>query len=123
MSENPPRSISISRFVFLSSLLFAIASPVFANELGDEPVAALSDQAAEPALDMAPDLSAIEDLEHQMDQELTADVNRLLDSIVADRTDQQMRWLAEHYFDRATIGGRVSPDASPVVLASPANQR
>jgi hypothetical protein len=104
-------------------LAFAVASPVFANESGNAPLAGLSDQTVESASDVAPDLSAIEDLEHRMDQELTADVNRILDSIVENRTDQQVRWLADHYFDSAIVGGRVEPDTSPVALTSPANQR
>ena len=66
MSENPPRSISMSLCVLLASLVFAIAPPVFAKESGDEPVAAPSDLAPEPASDVAPDLSAIKDLERQM---------------------------------------------------------
>jgi hypothetical protein len=99
--------------VLLASLAFAIASPVFANEPGDEP--------AEAPSDMAADLSAIENLERQMDRALTADVSRLLDGIVSDRTDQQMRRLEQHYFGGAAAGGRVSPDAEPVALISPAS--
>jgi hypothetical protein len=113
----------MSLCVLLSSFVFAIASPGFANEPGDEPVAALSDLAPEPALDVAQDLLAIEDLERQMDQELTADVSRMLDSIVTDLTAQQVRWLAQHYFDTAATGGRAPSGASPVALASPANSR
>ena len=123
MSENPPRSISASLCVLFASLVFAIAPPAFANEPGDEPVVAPSDLAPEPALDVAPDLSAIEDLERQMNRELTADVSRMLDAIVSDRVAQQVRWLAEHYFDGAAAGGRVSPGASPVALVSPASPR
>jgi hypothetical protein len=113
----------MSLCVLLSSLVFAIASPGFANEPDDEPAAALADLAPEPALDAAQDLFAIEDLERQMDLELTADVSRMLDSIVADLTAQQVRWLAQHYFDGAATGGHVSPGASPVALVSPANSR
>jgi hypothetical protein len=113
----------MSLCVLLSSLLFAIAPPAFANESGDEPVVARSDLAPEPALDVAPDLSALEDLERQMNRELTADVSRMLDAIVADRVAQQARWLAQHYFDGAAVGGRVSPGASPVALVSPASPR
>jgi hypothetical protein len=109
--------------VLLASLVFAIALPVFANEPGDEPVAALSNLAPELALDVAPDLSVIEGFERQMDRELTADVNRMLDAIVADRVAQQARWLAQHYFDGAAAGGRASPGASPVALVSPASPR
>ncbi len=111
MFESPLRSISMYLCVLLASLVFAIASPVFADEPGDEPVAALSDLAPEPALDMAADLSAIENLERQMDRALMTDVSRMLDGIVSDRTDQQMRRLEQRYFDAATAGGRVSPDA------------
>jgi hypothetical protein len=142
-------------YVLLAPLVLTIAAPVFANEPGDEPLAALSDLAPEPGLDVtrepglgvaqepgsdlapepgldvmrepglgvAPDLSAVEDLERQIDQELTADVSRILDAIVADRTAQQMHWLAQHYFDAAAAGGRVSPGAPPVALISPTNQR
>jgi hypothetical protein len=125
--------------VLLAPLVLAIAAPVFANEPGGEPLAALSDRAPEPGLDLAPepglgvtrepgldvapDLSAVKDLERQIDQELTADVSHLLDAIVADRTAQQMHWLAQHYFDAAAAGGRVSPGAPPPALVSPANQR
>ncbi len=125
--------------VLLAPLVLTIAAPIFANEPGDEPLAALADLTPEPGLDLAPesglgvtrepgldvtrDLSAVEDLEHQMDQKLTADVSRILDAIVADRTAQQMHWLAQHYFDAAAAGGRVSPGAPPVALISPANQR
>ena len=123
MSESPLRSISMYLCVLLASLVFAIASPVFANEPGDEPAAAPSDLMSEPALDTAADLSAIENLERQVDRALMADVSRMLDGIVADRTDQQMRWLEQHYFDGATAGGRVSPDAAPVALVSPASSR
>jgi hypothetical protein len=123
MSESPLRSISMYLCVLLASLVFAIASPAFADEPGDEPVAALSDLAPEPALDRAADLSAIENLERQMDRALMTDVSRMLDGIVSDRTDQQMRWLEQHYFDGATAGGRVSPGAAPVALVSPANSR
>jgi hypothetical protein len=111
----------MSLCVLLASLVLAIASPVFASEPGDEPVAAPSDLAQEPALDVAPDLSVIEDLERQMDQVLTTDVSRMLDAIVADRTAQQMRWLAQHYFDGAAAGDRVSPGAPPVAVVSPAS--
>jgi hypothetical protein len=123
MSENPPRSNSMPLCVLLASLVFAIALPVFANEPGDEPVAALSNLAPEPALDVAPDLSVIEGFERQMDRELTADVNRMLDAVVADRVAQQVRWLAQHYFDGVAAGGRASPGASPVALVSPASPR
>jgi hypothetical protein len=141
MSESPPRSISMSLFVLLSplALVSAIAAPVFANEPGDEPVAALSDPAPEPGLDVtrepgldlapepgldvAPNLSVVEDLERQMDRELTADVSRILDAIVAGQTAQQIHWLEQHYFDGAAAGGRVSPGAPPLALVSPANQR
>jgi len=163
MSESPLRSIAMPLYVLLAPLVLTIAAPVFANEPGDEPLAALSDLALEtelgvtletglgvaqepgsdlapelglgvtpetelgvtrePGLDVAPDLSAVEDLERQIDQELTADVSRILDAIVADRTAQQMHWLAQHYFDAAAAGGRVSPGAPPVALISPANQR
>jgi hypothetical protein len=141
MSESPPRSISMSLFVLLSplALVSAIAAPVFANEPGDEPVAALSDPAPEPGLDVAREpgldvtrepgldvalnLSVVEDLERQMDRELTADVSRILDAIVAGQTAQQIHWLEQHYFDGAAAGGRVSPGAPPLALVSPANQR
>jgi hypothetical protein len=113
----------MSLCVLLASLVFATAPPAFANESGDEAVVARSDLAPEPALDAAPDLSALEDLERQMNWELTVDVSRMLDAIVADRVAQQVRWLAEHYFDGAAAGGRVSPGASPVSLVSPANSR
>jgi hypothetical protein len=46
-----------------------------------------------------------------------------LDAIVADQTAQQVRWLAQHYFDGAAAGGRASPGASPVALVSPASPR
>jgi hypothetical protein len=149
VSESPPRSISMSLCVLLSplALVLAIAAPVFANEPGDEPVAALSDPAPEPGLDVtrepgldvapepgldvapepgldvAPNLSVVEDLERQMDRELTADVSRILDAIVAGQTAQQIHWLEQHYFDGAAAGGRVSPGAPPLALVSPANQR
>jgi hypothetical protein len=97
--------------VLLSPLVLAIASPVFANEPGDEPTAAPSD------------LSAIENFERQIDRVLTANVSRMLDGIVSDRTDQQMRRLEQHYFDAATAGGRVSPDTEPVAQVSPASSR
>jgi hypothetical protein len=119
MFERPPRSIPVPQFVLLASLVFAIAPPAFANEPGDESVAAQSDLASEPALDVAPDPSAIEDLQRQLDEELTADVSRVLDAIVADRTAQQMRWLEQHYFDGAAAGDRVSP----VSLVSPDSPR
>jgi hypothetical protein len=106
-----------------ASLVFAIAPPAFANESGDEPVVAQSYLSPEPALDVVPNLSAIEDFERQMNRELTADVSRMLDAIVADRVAQQVRWLAQHYFDGAAAGGRVSPGASPVALVSPASPR
>ncbi len=147
MSESPLRSIAMPLYVLLAPLVLTLAAPVFANEPGDEPLAALSDLAPEtelgvtrepglgvtpetglsvtrePGLDVAPDLSAVEELERQIDQELTADVSRILDAIVADRTAQQMHWLAQHYFDAAAAGGRVSPGAPPVSMISPANQR
>ena len=123
MSESPLPSISMPLCVLLSSLAFAIASPVFADEARDEAVAALSDPAPESASDVASDLSAIDDFERRMDRELTAEVSRMLDAIVADRTDQQMRWIAQHYFDGAADGDRASPGASPVAVASPANSR
>jgi hypothetical protein len=110
-------------FVLLSSLAFAIASPVFADEARDESVEALSDLAPESASDVASDLSVVEDFERQMDRALTAEVSRMLDAIVADRTDQQMRWLAQRYFDGTAGGDRASPGASPVAVVSPANSR
>jgi len=121
MSESPLRSILMYLCVLLSPLGLAIASPVFANEPGDEPAAAPSDLVSKPALDTAADLSAVENLERQMDRALTADMSRMLDGIVSDRTDQQMRRLEQRYFDAATAGGRVSPDAEPVALVSPAS--
>jgi hypothetical protein len=123
MSESSPRLISMPLCVLLASLVFAIAPPAFANESGDEPVAALSDLAPESALDVARDLLAIEDFERQIDEELMADVSRTLDAIVADRTAQQVRLLAQHYFDGTAAGGRVSPGASPVALVLPASPR
>jgi hypothetical protein len=109
--------------VLLSALAIAIASPVFADEARDESAAALSDLVPESASDVAADLAAIEDFERQMDRELTAEVGRMLDAIVANRTDQQMRWLAQHYFDGAAAAGRVSRGASPVAVVPPANSR
>jgi len=123
MSGTPPGSISMFLCVLLSSWAFAMASPAFANEPGDNPVTALSDPAREPAQDVAADLSAIEDFERRMDRQLTADVSQLLDAIVADRTAQQVRWLVQHYFDAAAVDRRVSPGASPVALVSPASPR
>jgi len=122
MSESPLRSISMHLCVLLAPLVFAIASPVFADEPGYGPAAA-ADPVAEPALDPAADLSAIEDLERQMTRALTADVGRMLDGIVSNRTDRQMRWLEQHFFDGTTADGRVSTDAEPVALVSPANSR
>jgi len=107
--------------VLLASLAFATASPVFANDPSDEPAEAPPDLVSEAALDISVDLSAIENLERQMDRALTADVGRMLDGIVSDRTDQQMRRLEQHYFDGATASGRVSPDEEPVALNSPAS--
>jgi hypothetical protein len=119
MFEKPPGAISMPLCALLASLAIAIALPAFANEPVDESAAAKSDLAPEPALDVAPDLSAVEEFESQMDEELTADVSRMLDAIVAERTAQQMRWLAQHYFDHAAAGGRVSP----VALVSPTGPR
>jgi hypothetical protein len=47
----------------------------------------------------------------------------MLDGIVSDRSDQQMRRLEQRYFDAATAGGRVSPDTEPVAQVSPASSR
>jgi hypothetical protein len=107
--------------VLLASLVFVIASPVFANAPADEPAGAPSDLVSEPAWDLTADLRAIENLERQMDRALTVDVSRMLDGIVSDRTDQQMRRLEQHYFDGATARGRVSRDEEPVALISPAS--
>jgi hypothetical protein len=123
MPENPPRSTSMSLCVLLASIAIAIASPAFANQPSDEQVAAMSDLAPKPALDGASDLSAIEDFERQRDRELTADVSRMLDAIVVDRTDRHMRWLAQNYFDGAAVRGSAAPGAPPASVASPTSTR
>jgi len=123
MPENPPRYTSISLCVLLASIAFAVASPVFANEPHGEPVAVRSDLASNPALDVASDLSAIEDFERQRAQQLTADVGRMLDAIVVDRTDRHMRWLAHNYFDGAAVRRSAAPGAPPASAASPTSTR
>jgi len=123
MCERPPLPISMSLCVLLSALAFAFASPVFADEPGDEAPAAPPGPASEFASDVAADLAAVEDFERRMDRQLTAEVGLMLDVIVENRTDRQMRWLARHHFGAAAAGGRVSRGASPVAALSPANSR
>jgi len=123
MSEAPPASISIPLCVLLASIAFATPSAVFANEPHGKPVAARPDLASNPALDVASDLSAIEDFERQRGEQLTADVSRMLDAIVVDRTDRHMRWLAQNYFDGAAVRGSAAPGAPPASAASPASTR
>jgi hypothetical protein len=114
----------MSLCALLASIAFVAASPVFANEPHGEPVAARSDLASNPALDVASDLSAIEDFERQRAQQLTADVGRMLDAIVVDRTDRHMRWLAQNYFDGAAVrGSAAAPGAPPASAASPTSTR
>ena len=123
MSEAPLRSFSVPLCASLVSLLFALASPAFANEPSAELAAAASGLALEPTPDEAPDLSAVEHLERRVDRELTTDVGRMLDAIVADRTAEQMHWLERHYFDAAAGRSRVPPGAAPLAQTPPANQR
>jgi len=123
MPINPPRSNSMPLCALLASIAFAVASPVFANEPSDEPLAALSDLAPKPASNGTSDLSAIEDFERKMDRTLTADVSRMLDAIVVNRTDRHMRWLAQNYFDGAAVRGSAARGAPPASAASPTSTR